>query len=99
MFNFEERLKNGEPLIYPKEVIYLGITSVVFILLAAISPIFFANSWYGLMNLVSFIPLGIIYKEAYRNAKVTEFAWEIKCLQLEPEEAKQAVDEFKANLK
>lgn len=92
--SLESRLANGEPIIYPNEVIALCCFSTFMIVAGATSSIWFSNSYANLPTLVVLGPIWFIYWKAYHRAKRTLFIHDLQCLQLDSGSEKLLIEEY-----
>ncbi|CAL9977106.1 hypothetical protein VPHD285_0103 [Vibrio phage D285] len=99
MSHIEQRIAKGEPLIYPREVLFLGFLSTFLIVTSVLSSIILVQSYGSVVQLLTLPPLAVIYSMAYRNAQIHEFRYElVQILELEEEQVKDALETFEKEL-
>lgn len=92
--SIESRLANDEPIIYPKEIVWLCLLSTLMIVTGSVSPIFLADSWANIPMLITLEPVWFIYWKAWHGANKSLFMYELKCLQLSEKEHAYAMEGF-----
>lgn len=92
--SLESRLANGEPILYPKEVIALCCFSTLMITIGATSSIWFSGSFSNLPLLVTLEPIWFMYWKAYHRACKSLYIHDLQCLQLDTGSEALLIEEY-----